>query len=77
VKITRSTKARTDVLELDTSAADGELIVTIVNGLGSSGVVSTQFALRKDIAQVLIKTLFDGMKLEDPEGTLPIYQIER
>lgn len=75
MKIFREFNGRRDMMSVESDKTTGELKVSIVNNVGENATTA-QFLVRKDIAQVLIKTLFDGMKLEDPDSQLPIYKIE-
>lgn len=75
MKIVRSLLGITDVLDIDTESSDGELSIKITSNFDSPQAQTLQFAVRKDIAQLLIKSLFDGMRLQNPDETLPEYKV--
>jgi hypothetical protein len=77
MKVFRRVRKQVDVLEIPTRWSGEEFKIEITNNFGTPQATGTSFVLRADLAQALIKSLFDGMRLDDPDSELPIYTVEQ
>jgi hypothetical protein len=75
-KVYRTFNGVTSLLNIPTTLVQGELIITITESIGTEEAKTLSFGVRADIAEVLIKALFQGMKIDDPETVRPIFKLE-
>lgn len=75
-KVFRTFEGKTSVLDIPTTLVNGELVISITDDFGEETARSTSFGVRADIAEVLIKALFQGMKIDDPATQRPTFKLE-
>ena len=77
MKIYKTLRGQTDLLTVDTNKNDGVLTIEILEGIENPATVrSMSFPVPPDIARLVVRALFDGMRIEDPDGDLPIYKVD-
>lgn len=77
MKVTRKLGNRVDILEIPTRLINNEMRIEITNNVGTPQVTGAVFFLRADLAQALIKSLYEGMRLDDPNGEIPVYSVDQ
>jgi len=76
-KVIRKYQDRTDIFEIPTKVGNRpSLDVTIISNAGTEEAQSLTFPIPTNIAILLVKGLYEGMKIEEQELNTPQYSFE-
>lgn len=75
-KVYRTFADKTTLLEIPTTTASGELQISITDNFGTEAAQTLSIGLRADIAEVMIKALYNGMRIEENDVLRPQFRVE-